>query len=76
MASPLKPEAFDRIERADLSRSLPAESTVRSAGSDSSSARRFSSSLSFSKLSVISSWICSTAMSGLAPATIGICFFL
>ena len=43
MASPLKPEAFDRIERADLSRSLPAESTVRSAGSDSSSAHPASS---------------------------------
>ena len=41
MASPLRLDpALDRIERADaanLSRSLPAESTVRSAGSDSSS---------------------------------------
>ena len=44
MASPLRSDpAFDRIERADLSRSLPAESTVRSAGSDSSSAHPASS---------------------------------
>ena len=44
MASPLRSDpAFDRIERTDLSRSLPAESTVRSAGSDSSSAHPASS---------------------------------
>ena len=44
MASPLRSDpAFDRIERAELSRSLPAESTVRSTGSDSSSAHPASS---------------------------------